>query len=351
VDQPPIRYAATADGVRVAYLTFGEGPAFVHTPPWPFGNLRVEWQNTVVRNYFQALGKNRRFVIYDGRGAGLSDREVADYGVVAQMLDLEAVVDRLHLQRFALFAFGHSGPACITYAARNPGHVSQLILWCSYARAPGFGNNPQSQAAWSMMRQDWENYTQLEGYRGSGWTGGGVAQWYTHFIRESVSPSGLAAAFNAIRGIDVTELLPRLQVPTLVMTRNVSRGMLAEGDDSPLLRPELSRELAYQIPKAELAALEGDAINPFDGDFDAFLMSLERFLQSTPAAGGYPDGLTPREIEVLRLLATGKSNRKIASELVLSERTVARHVTNIYGKTGANSRADATAYAFRHGLT
>jgi DNA-binding CsgD family transcriptional regulator len=64
-----------------------------------------------------------------------------------------------------------------------------------------------------------------------------------------------------------------------------------------------------------------------------------------------PDGLTARETEVLRLVASGRSNREIAEELVLSVRTVERHVTNLYAKIGARGKADATAYAFRHGLT
>jgi DNA-binding CsgD family transcriptional regulator len=64
----------------------------------------------------------------------------------------------------------------------------------------------------------------------------------------------------------------------------------------------------------------------------------------------YPDGLTEREIDVLRLIASGKSNNEIADELVLSVRTVERHITNLYGKIEARGRADATAYAFRHSL-
>jgi non-specific serine/threonine protein kinase len=63
-----------------------------------------------------------------------------------------------------------------------------------------------------------------------------------------------------------------------------------------------------------------------------------------------PAGLTPRETEVLRQVAAGRSNRQIAAALVLSVRTVERHITNLYGKIGANGRADATAFAFRHGL-
>ena len=61
--------------------------------------------------------------------------------------------------------------------------------------------------------------------------------------------------------------------------------------------------------------------------------------------------LTRREVEVLRLIAAGRSNRAIGGELALSVRTVERHITNLYGKIDAANRADATAYAFRRGLT
>jgi DNA-binding NarL/FixJ family response regulator len=61
-------------------------------------------------------------------------------------------------------------------------------------------------------------------------------------------------------------------------------------------------------------------------------------------------GLTARELEVLRLIAAGKTNRAIAAELVLSEKTVARHVSNIFTKLGLSSRAGATAYAYEHHL-
>jgi DNA-binding CsgD family transcriptional regulator len=63
-----------------------------------------------------------------------------------------------------------------------------------------------------------------------------------------------------------------------------------------------------------------------------------------------PSGLTAREIEVLRLVASGRSNRAVATELFLSEKTVARHVANIFAKLGVSSRAAATAYAYEHAL-
>ncbi len=68
----------------------------------------------------------------------------------------------------------------------------------------------------------------------------------------------------------------------------------------------------------------------------------------------YPDNLSQREVEVLRLLAEGTSNREIAERLVLSERTVERHIANIYARIGVggrSARAGAAAFALRHGLS
>lgn len=95
-------------------------------------------------------------------------------------------------------------------------------------------------------------------------------------------------------------------------------------------------------------------------EFDAARMVFEQLeakpdierldgLMSRPY-GRAPRGLTTRELGVLRLIATGKTNRMIAKELDLSEKTVARHVHNCLTKIGAPSRAAATAYAYENGL-
>jgi non-specific serine/threonine protein kinase len=72
--------------------------------------------------------------------------------------------------------------------------------------------------------------------------------------------------------------------------------------------------------------------------------------RAVPLPAPAPGGLSRREAEVLRLVAAGRSNREVAEELALSVRTVERHITNLYGKIGAKNRADATAFALRHGL-
>jgi DNA-binding NarL/FixJ family response regulator len=103
------------------------------------------------------------------------------------------------------------------------------------------------------------------------------------------------------------------------------------------------------------------------GDDDSAAMEFDAAIQVFNQLGAGPDlartqalakrgapeavgGLSTREVEVLRLVATGKTNRAIAAELFISEKTVARHVSNIFTKLGLSSRAAATAYAYQHHL-
>ncbi len=69
-----------------------------------------------------------------------------------------------------------------------------------------------------------------------------------------------------------------------------------------------------------------------------------------PALPPEPDALTPREIEVLRLVAAGMSDAQVAAQLVISRRTVSTHLTAIYGKLGVGSRSAASRYALDHNL-
>ena len=98
------------------------------------------------------------------------------------------------------------------------------------------------------------------------------------------------------------------------------------------------------------------------GDEDAAALELEAAREAFATLGAAPDlarldasrrhryGLTPRQIEVLRLVSAGKSNREIAAALVISEHTVARHVQNIFAALGVSSRTAASAFAFEHDL-
>jgi len=122
----------------------------------------------------------------------------------------------------------------------------------------------------------------------------------------------------------------------------------------PTLRQEESMKVAAAVPDARFVPIGGSDVygDASDGlaTIDAFLNSLTNNDVTEGQEGGTSAGLSPREVEVLRLLAAGKSNAQIADELVISQNTVIRHVSNIFAKIGAANRAEAAAYATRNRL-
>ena len=151
--EPRIQYARTSDGVSIAFWTLGDGGPFVHMPWFRSSHIQVEWEIAEYRQWYEELCRNKQLVRYDGRGIGMSDRDVSDFSLDALVADLAAVVDRLELDRFALFGLLHTGPVAIAYAARHPGRVSHLILWCTYARSSDYARSSQVRATRGLMEQ------------------------------------------------------------------------------------------------------------------------------------------------------------------------------------------------------
>lgn len=172
---------------------------------------------------------------------------------------------------------------------------------------------------------------------------------------------------------ELSQIAARLDAPYLraVSAHAVGAVLLAEGQASAALatlRPAWSawRELEVPYEAARVRVLVGLACRQL-GDEDGAEMEFDAAASVFEQLGAAPDrvrveelsrkaarkvaaGLTARELEVLTLIATGKTNRVIAAELFISEKTVARHVSNIFTKLGLSSRAAATAYAYEHHL-
>jgi ATP/maltotriose-dependent transcriptional regulator MalT len=172
---------------------------------------------------------------------------------------------------------------------------------------------------------------------------------------------------------ELTRIAGAYDTPALRAAAEQAQGavLLAEGDAPAAvvaLRGALQawRELQVPYEAARVRVLVGIGCRTL-GDEEAAAMELDAARDVFDQLGATPDlaelaaltgrqaaagvhGLTARELGVLRLLAAGKTNRAIASELVLAEKTVDRHVSNIYAKLGVSSRAAATAYAYRHRL-
>jgi pimeloyl-ACP methyl ester carboxylesterase/DNA-binding CsgD family transcriptional regulator len=298
-------------------------------------------------------------VWHDLRGTGFSEREVSDYSLKALVADVEAVVDRLGLDDFGVLASVDAGPVAVAYAARHPERVSRLILWCSWAKTSKL-ISPRMEAWFGLMDQDWELTTDTCVHIALGWSVGEAGRDAARHLRESVAPEAMRAALAAVGTFDVTELLPGLKAPTLVLHRRAI----------PWLPVDVARSVASRIPDAHLSILEGEATTPYLGDTEAAASAIEEFLDKgkegrteqreagallperdgSGPARGYPHGLTAREVEVLHHLAGGRTNGEIAEELFVSVRTVERHIANIYAKIGSRGRANATAYALTHGL-
>jgi pimeloyl-ACP methyl ester carboxylesterase/DNA-binding CsgD family transcriptional regulator len=294
-----------------------------------------------VRRFLEDLGRGFKLVRYDMRGSGLSDCDVSDLSLDSLIKDLEAVADHLALERFPLLSLGDlGGPLAIMYATSHPERVSHLILNSPFARGCDIAPAEERAAMIEYVaRYGFPTAEFVEPPDGN-----------LQALRD-IREIGEAGASRAVQvellrteySADVAALLGRVSVPTLVLH--------ARGDTFVPLA--LGRDVAARIPGAELFPFEGSGNGPVAHQ-RVIVRELRRFLSGTSRvsvqpgpeeSGPRPDGLTAREMEVLRLVASGRSSREIAEALVLSVRTVERHITNVYSKTGARTRAQATAYA------
>ena len=158
--EPRIQYAKTSDGVNIAYWTMGEGPPLVYAIGPHQSHCQLEWQLPEFRALYERIGRGRQLIRYDSRGSGLSDRDVAEISLDAYLLDLEAVVDRLGLEKFALAGVLYSSAVTIAFAARNPERLSHLILWCGWARYKDLFRSPLFTTFRALRTQDWTTYSE-----------------------------------------------------------------------------------------------------------------------------------------------------------------------------------------------
>jgi len=279
--EPRIQYAKTNDGVSIAFWTLGEGIPLVHTP-FTFGHIQMEWQFPEIRRWYERLAEKRRLIRYDIRGTGLSQREAPEFSQDSLLLDLDAVVNRAGIERFALLGIEHSGVAAIMYAARHPERVSHLLLWHAYARASDWTYSPRLQATRVLIDKDWETYTETVAHVAFGWSEGEQARRFAALIRESLTPEMAMLAIRVLNEVDVTAYLPQVTPPTLVLHRR----------QAPWVPVDVARSLASQIPDAHLALLEGESSAPFFGDMEAVARAIDEFLgeSESAAASELPSG-------------------------------------------------------------
>ena len=338
-----VHFCTGTDDVRLAYAVHGSGPPLVRVATW-LSHLELDWESPVWRHWLQRLGERHMLVRYDERGCGLSDTNIGDPSLDAWVGDLEAVVDAVGLERFALLGVSQGAAIAVAYSARHPDRVSDLVLYGGYARGRRFrGQDEEEDAIVSAIRAGWK--VPNPAFRtvfGALFLPDGAPEqmeWYENLLLRTTTAEAAVGLYRARGGLDVSDHAKRVRARTLVM----------HARDDRVVPAEEGRLLATLIPDAHLVLLESanHILLEHEPAWDVFLSEIDAFL-GTDTTSGPPVAvavLSVRESEVLELVSQGLTNEAIADRLCLSVRTVERHLTNVYVKLGVSGKAGRAAAA------
>jgi pimeloyl-ACP methyl ester carboxylesterase/DNA-binding CsgD family transcriptional regulator len=348
--QPALAQAMTADGVTIAYTVTGSGPTLLRLPWVPFSNVLAEWHVPSLQQAYRTLSDHLHLVQYDGRGTGHSQRDVGEVTLETMLRDLEAVVEAVGSQRFAVLGLFVSCGVAVAYAARHPERVTSVVLFGGALRFWDLLGVSSTQALMSLIERDWDTFSESAAHAWYGWPDPVTGALGADAFRDAATPEIARMTMRAASRIDVTADAAAVRCPALVLHR-------CGASSIPL---SASEAMAAALPSGRLELIDGSSANLFAEHPEEVARRIAGFVVDPVAPPRIPPrrprnvravgGLSPREVDVLRRIAAGESNGEIARHLHLSINTVERHVTNLYRKIDARSRAEATAFAVRNGL-
>lgn len=344
---PETRYARSGD-LHIAFQAVGDGPGDLIYIPSAFGHVETYWEEPSVAHFLRRLGSFARLLIFDKRGTGMSDRTQGVPTLEERIDDVRAVMEAAGSERAALFGMSEGGAIGALFAARFPERASHLVIMGSGAL--GYVTPEEAQLLIDDIERHWGNGEIIEKGAPSVAHDVQIRAWVGRMQHRSVSPGAMAALIKMNTSFDLRSDLALISAPTLVLHRT--------GD--LLYAFEQGQYLAAHIRGARFVELVGTDHLPYFEDADRIVDLIEEFVTGAvqPRDAARPASrwaapaaeLTGREREVLRLLAAGGTNQRIASELFISLHTVSHHLRSIYAKTGATNRTEASAYAHRHRL-
>jgi pimeloyl-ACP methyl ester carboxylesterase/DNA-binding CsgD family transcriptional regulator len=356
MDKPPrqrVRYLVTGDGVQIAWAEMGSGPPLVKAANW-LSHLEYDWESPVWRHWLELFAGHFRFIRYDERGCGMTDWNVGDLSFATWVSDLEALIDVADPpQPFALLGISQGAAVCVAYAVRHPERVSHLVLYGGYSRGWGRRDDPDREREYNaivdLVRFGWgrDNPAFRQVFTSRFIPGGSDQQiaWFNELCRKTSSPDAAARLLKTRANVDVDDQLPQVRAKTLVIhAREDAIAPIAEG-----------RRLAARIPGAQFVELDSRN-HILLADEPAWQVFQERVLDflevRTPAPSEDPAfaALSPREREILTLIAEGLANAQIAERLSISDKTVRNHLSNVFDKLGVWTRAQAIVFARDRGF-
>ncbi|EGP06505.1 hypothetical protein CSIRO_3898 [Bradyrhizobiaceae bacterium SG-6C] len=278
-DPPPqnIRFYKTPDGVTLPVAATGRGPTLLKTASW-INHIEYDWISPVFSPLFTRLAENFQLVRYDGRGNGLADREVPDVSFDAFVSDLETVAATIDSPRFALLGLSQGCASAVAYAVAHPERLSHLVLYGGYAvgrnRRDDPGDDKKAQAFLAMMRQGWgdDGSAFMRAFSSIYLPNGTPEQikWFADMQRMSSSGDMAVRLRQSCDDLDVSALLPRITVPTLVI--HATRDNVVPFSQGRLL--------ASSIPGARLVTLDSENHVPLHGEpsWEVFVSAIEEFV-------------------------------------------------------------------------
>ena len=344
--QQKVRFLTSFDGARIAYSVSGSGPPVVMLPSW-LTHLEFQSRSLAWQPWLDALKDHYTLVRYDPRGCGLSERNIDNLSLDMWVKDLAALVDALELPAFALVGICQGGAIAVEYASRAPDRVDRLVLYGTYARGRDKRSDipiepEKARVMLEMLALGWgqEDHAFMRAFATQFQPDGPMehlSSW-CELQAKATSAANAVAMTRIMFGLDACGAAARIRCPVLVAHAERDAVVpMAEG----LLLAEL-------IPGARFLQLDSRNHFMLSGEpaWTRFVEELHAFL---PAREAKPPTafakLTTREVEVLRLLSKGLDNHGIGEKLAISEKTVRNHVSAIFSKLGAESRAQAVAMA------
>jgi pimeloyl-ACP methyl ester carboxylesterase/DNA-binding CsgD family transcriptional regulator len=334
---PPAQYVTTPDGYNIAYAVTGSGTPLLLTPPG-FNHIQHAWNSPARREWLEGLSQRFQLVQFDFRGQGLSTRGLPESFTIADYeTDIETLVDHLQLDQFVLLGTCITGHATLRFAAKHQERLQALLLLTTAV----------SERAWpidlfaGLGRENWEL---LLWSRLAPGLSSREIESMAEITRQMMTQEDAVIRWQGSAESDVSALLPEIRTPALVMHPR----------DFLHLNAEEAVKLASGLPNARLTMLESDDPGDLHGRPSSALLAIDNFFAGFSTENGrpvlekvraQPVKLSTRQTEVLALLVRGKTNREIATELVLSLRTVERHIEELYAKLQVRNRAEAIALA------
>jgi pimeloyl-ACP methyl ester carboxylesterase len=258
MEVPETRYALSGD-VHIAYQVVGEGLLDLVFIPSLTHHIELAWENPPQAGFFRRLASISRLLLFDKRGTGMSDR-VVGATLEERMDDIRAVMDAAGSDQAVLFGLGEGAPICALFAATYPERTVALILLNTAPRAsrspelPWLPTRAEREREIEGMVRRWGDPQAAADAFGVGSPSATEEErsGFARVIRLSVSPGSAAAYLRMNMDVDISDVLPLIRVPTLVMQRK----------DLAVVDIRNARYLAEHIPGARLVELPGRDFAP-----------------------------------------------------------------------------------------